>query len=147
MIHQLALIHACAADQLFERDVIQDGADGTVHFRPDRSEVARCLFAAIIAQVSVFQTGELNEGPAHAPDHITDADLAWMAVQYIASFSSSLAPDNVDPFQDLHDLKQKLRWNPLTLRDVALPCRNSAPAPTPPNMHIHLLLKSSYDLD
>src|SRR5438094_10477982 len=88
VIHQLPLIHARAADQLFERDVIQDGADGAIHFCPDRSEVARGLFAAIVAQVSVLQAGELYEGPAHAADHLTDGDLARMPGQYITAFSS-----------------------------------------------------------
>jgi len=105
VIHQLPLIHARAADQLFECDVIEDGADGAIHFCPDRSEVAGCRFAAIIAKVAGLQAGELNEGPAHTPDHFADGDLARMPGQYITAFSTSLAPDNVDPFQDLHDLK------------------------------------------
>src|SRR5436853_443517 len=48
VIHQLPLIHARAADQLFECDVIKDGADGAIHFCPDRSEMAGCRFAEII---------------------------------------------------------------------------------------------------
>src|SRR3989442_899749 len=101
VIHQLPLIHARAADQLFECDVIEDGADGAIHFCPDRSEVAGCRFAAIIAKVAGLQAGELNEGPAHTPDHFADGDLARMPGIDVTPFCTVVGPDNLAPYQAL----------------------------------------------
>jgi hypothetical protein len=118
VVHQLPLAGTCAADQFFERDAIQNAADGAVHFGPDRFEVAHGLFAAVVREVSRFQARKLDERSAHAADHLSDGDLARMFAQHIAALGSALAPDDVHAFQDLHDLKQKLHRNTLPLRDV-----------------------------
>ena len=58
-----------------------------------------------IGEIPGFEAGELDERPAHRPDDVSDRDLAWRPRQHIPAFGSAAAPHNIDPFQNLHDLK------------------------------------------
>ncbi len=118
VVHQMTLVASRSPDQFFESDVIKDIPDGSIDLGPDRFELAGILFSAIICKVTGIQTRKLNEGPTHCANHVTHGNLTRRAAQGVASFGSAAASDDIDPLQDLHDLKEKLHGNVLPLRDI-----------------------------
>ena len=126
MIHQLPLADARAANQLLERDVIQNAAYSAIDFRPDRLELTDVLFSTILRKISGFQARKLDKRPAHGANDISDRDLAWRPAQDVAAFGSTAAPHDIYPLQDLHDLKEKLHGNALALSDILYPGRRFA---------------------
>src|SRR5262245_1856198 len=111
VIHQLPLAGAFAANQFFERDVIQDTADCTVDLDPDR------------LKLSGVHRRHLHERSADGTDHVSNGDLTRRATQRVSAFHSAAASDDVNTLQNLHDLKKKLHRDLPPLSNVLNPHR------------------------
>jgi hypothetical protein len=118
VVHHLVLARAGASRQVFEGDAVQDGGDCAFQFRPDGLEVARILSIAHVRKIAGIETRELNERSADTAYDITDRDLAGMPCEDIASLGAALTTNDINSFQDLHDLEEKLYRDAVPFGDV-----------------------------
>src|SRR5262249_20275026 len=118
VIHHLPLAAARAADNFFERDVVENSGDRAIDFRPDWFELTCLLLVATVREVSRIEARELNERAAHGANYIADRDLRRRPRQGVAALHASPASHDIDPFQYLHDLKQEFHRNALAFGNV-----------------------------
>jgi hypothetical protein len=113
VVHDLPVAFADLVDEVVERNVVQNRTDGGIDILPDRAKLVRG-----VPSRSVIRSGMLHERTAYALDDVADRDLRRGPGQHVPADGSTLASNDVDAFQDLHDLEKELDGDGLALGDI-----------------------------
>ena len=82
----------------------QHRTDRPVDIGPDGFELTAAFAGIVVIEVA----RELDERAANALNNITERDLLRGTSQDVTAVGASLAANDIDPLEYLHDLKEKL---------------------------------------